>query len=179
MKTFEQLAQAAFDAHVEEMYCQGAFNGLFQKPSWNKLQPAFKKGWGAVVEKLWAEFKHRGGGVTTAGQPDLRAQVAWCWASGLIEIGDKAPEDTADGAGAIVIATGPRSELLKAIKAVARHGEGANAGKLLVPGVPEAENPRAGLDALIVWLAWCANRNSKQVRWRRGSSRFDVQPLNT
>jgi hypothetical protein len=37
---------------------------------------------------------------------DMRPQVAWCWASGLIEIGDKAPGDKADGSGVIVIPDG-------------------------------------------------------------------------
>lgn len=93
---------------------------------------------------------------------DMRPQVAWCWASGLIEIGDKAPEDSADGGGAIVIATGPKCELVAILGTLARHGQGASNGKLLVPGVPEADNGEAAVDALGEWLTWCAKRNGKK-----------------
>ena len=86
---------------------------------------------------------------------DCTPQVAWCWASGLIEIGDAMPPDAPDGGGAIPIATGPKYALKGRISAVARHGIGASAGKLLVPGVPEAEGMRAKGDALSAFLAWC------------------------
>ena len=56
MKSFEQLAQAAFEAHVKEMEHQGAFNAQFLKPSWDNLQPQFKQGWVAAAKQLWAEF---------------------------------------------------------------------------------------------------------------------------
>lgn len=86
---------------------------------------------------------------------DLTPQVAWCWASGLIEIGDKPPADNENG-GPIVIATGPKSFLASHLDVVARHGKGASAGKLLVPGVPEASDQDAAADALSSWLDWCA-----------------------
>ena len=91
---------------------------------------------------------------------DLRPQVAWCWASGLIEIGDVMPDGSADG-GAILIATGPKSPLTGQLRVVARHGKGASAGKLLVPGVPEAEGQQAKADALDIFLAWCGKRKSR------------------
>ena len=91
---------------------------------------------------------------------DLSPQVAWCWASGLIEIGDTMPADNHDGSGAIQIASGPKFALKGRLKVVARHGKGASVGKLLVPGVPEAE-PGAEIDALLAWLDWCGKRKSK------------------
>lgn len=87
---------------------------------------------------------------------DMRPQVAWCWASGLIEVGDQLPGDGPDGAGVIAIASGPKSCLKARLEVLARHGKGASAGRLLVPGIPEAENQVTAADALEVWLAWCA-----------------------
>lgn len=92
---------------------------------------------------------------------DLSPQVAWCWATGLIEIGDVLPADKADGSGAIEIAQGPKANLKARISALARHGQGASAGKLLVPGVPEADGQKAKAEALATWLAWCAKRKSR------------------
>lgn len=95
---------------------------------------------------------------------DMRPQVAWCWASGLIEIGDSAPKTAADGSGAIVFAQGPKSELQTTLGALARNGLGASEGKLLVPGVPEAPSQQAGADALFAWLQWCAKGNGRKAR---------------
>lgn len=94
----------------------------------------------------------------------MRPQVAWCWASGIIEIGDKAPVGKADGGGCIEIASGPKSYLTGMLGAMARHGQGASAGKLLVPGVPEAPTQDAAADALDEWLNWCAKGNGKKHR---------------
>lgn len=95
---------------------------------------------------------------------DLRPQVAWCWASGLIEIGDEMPADSDDGSGAIPVAAGPKAFLKGALDAVARHGYGASSGKLLVPGVPEASSQKEACDALSKWLTWCAKGNGKKGR---------------
>ncbi|HZF99162.1 MAG TPA: host nuclease inhibitor protein [Pseudoxanthomonas sp.] len=76
--------------------------------------------------------------------------ITYCWASGLIEFGRRVPE------GAIEVAHGPKVQLQKAIDVVARHGKGASAGALLVPGVPEAETEEEKGDALAAWLRWCA-----------------------
>jgi hypothetical protein len=89
---------------------------------------------------------------------DLREQVAWCWASGLIEIGDALPADGPNGGGAIEIARGPKYALKSQLQIVARHGMGASEGCLLVPGVPEADGQRAKSDALAVWLDQCNKR---------------------
>lgn len=73
---------------------------------------------------------------------------AWCWRSGLIEIGDRVP------AGAIGLVRGPARQLRETLEVMARHGQGASAGKLLVPGVPEAETDEAASDAVEAFLAW-------------------------
>lgn len=92
---------------------------------------------------------------------DITPQVAWCWASGLIEVGDQPPADSPQGGGAIVIARGPKYALKLQIAAVARHGQGESAGHLLVPGVPEAQGQKAKGDALAAFLAWCNKRKPK------------------
>lgn len=92
---------------------------------------------------------------------DIRPQMAWCWSTGLIEVGDAKPEDKADGSGAILIAKGPKSWLTAVLDGVARR---SYSGKRLVPGVPEAATPDAALDALIAWHAWCAKGNGKKYR---------------
>ncbi|MCD6663481.1 MAG: hypothetical protein LT082_08785 [Comamonas sp.] len=101
---------------------------------------------------------------------DCTPQVAWCWASGLIEIGDAIPAESPDGGGAIEIARGPRYALDAQVGALARHGQGASSGKLLVPGVPEAGTQEAAGDALARWLAWCGARKSRDgVVWARAA----------
>ena len=92
---------------------------------------------------------------------ELREQVAWYWASGLIEIGDELPANQPGGGGAIEIARGPKYALRPQIDVVARHGKGESAGQLLVPGVPEAEGQRAKGDALAAFLKWCNKRKPK------------------
>ena len=86
---------------------------------------------------------------------DLTPQVAWCWASGLIEIGDAMPADGPDGGGAIRIAQGPKAFLKPRLEVFARHGYGASDGRLLVPGGPEATTQVAKAVALAAWLARC------------------------
>jgi DNA-directed RNA polymerase subunit RPC12/RpoP len=92
---------------------------------------------------------------------DMRPQVAWCWASGLIEFGDE--NEVPDGA--IVIARGTADRIKAVVGVLARRGYGASAGKLLVPGVPEAENGNAAVDALIAWRKWCAEGNGRKGRY--------------
>lgn len=75
---------------------------------------------------------------------------AYCWKSGLIELGQRVPS------GAIEIATGPAKPLREMIEVVSRH---AYDGKsLLVPGVPEADNKDAAVDALIAFKDWIKPR---------------------
>lgn len=124
----------------------------------------------ACMESEWTDMpSKRFGGCTEKTCPrcscktyyDMTPQVAWCWASGLIEIGNKVPPDGPDGSGAIVIASGPKAFLKGRLEVVARHGMGASEGKLLVPGVPEAEGQDAKGDALLVFLAQCGKRKGR------------------
>lgn len=88
---------------------------------------------------------------------DCTPYVAWCWASGLIELGEALPSTEA-----IEIARGPKYALEVAISVAARHGKGAASNQLLVPGVPEASDQAAGLRALQQWLEWrgrCKSRD--------------------
>lgn len=94
---------------------------------------------------------------------DLTPQVAWCWASGLIEIGDELP-----GPDAIEIAKGPKYALTGLISTYARHGQGESDGKLLVPGVPEAASQYEGLEALNKWLHQAGRRARDGVTFSKG-----------
>lgn len=95
-------------------------------------------------------------------------EFAWCWATGLIEFGDKVPE------GACVFAKGPRRALRAAVEVAARHGIGASAGRLLVPGVPEAETEHAGMTALLDFIKWRAKGNgAKDSHGVVFATRFD------
>ena len=80
---------------------------------------------------------------------------AWAWQSGLIEFGRKVPE------GALKFATGIDTALQERVGVLARHGKGQSKGKLLVPGVPEAENDIEKVDAFIAWTEWCAKSNGQ------------------
>lgn len=102
---------------------------------------------------------------------DLTPQVAWCWASGRIEIGDFMPTDGPDGSGAIKIAEGPKFSLKSQLSIVARHGQGASRGELLVPGVPESDDQAAKGDALSQWLTWCGKGKVRDgVVFAKGSA---------
>ena len=86
---------------------------------------------------------------------------AYCFASGQIEFADRIPT------GALPIASGPRDKLVDWLTGCARHGydtETVN-GRLqkrpgneclLVPGIPEAPNQNAALDALKRFTLWAA-----------------------
>lgn len=63
---------------------------------------------------------------------------AYAWASGLIEFTTPKRRRCVPS-GALQIAKGPRKKLRLIVSALAREGMGASAGKLLVPGIPEAD----------------------------------------
>lgn len=98
---------------------------------------------------------------------DKRPYVAWCWATGLIEMGEPAEATIAVSRGAIPFATGPKSSLVAEMKVSARHGQVASAGKLLVPGIPEATNEEVAFSALEAFVAWRAKARGrfKGVCW--------------
>lgn len=73
--------------------------------------------------------------------------IAYCWANGLIGFGRACPE------GAIEIARGPARPLRSLIERTSRVSRHDNQ-TLFVPGVPEAPNQDAGLEALRLHLRW-------------------------
>lgn len=87
---------------------------------------------------------------------DMRPMVAYCWASGLIEFGESIPD------GAIELAHGPKSEIETFFDTVSRHGYGASAGKLIVPGLPEAETMSRRLGAVLEFLKWLGSCSLKR-----------------
>lgn len=124
----------------------------------------------ACMESDWVDVPSKKfGGCTEKACPrcgcksyyDCRPQVAWCWASGLIEIGDALPADKPDGSGALQIATGPKYSLEAQVGVMARHGRGDGARKLLVPGVPEAAGQDEAFAALSAWLALSNKRKPR------------------
>lgn len=90
---------------------------------------------------------------------DMAPQVAWCWRSGRIEVGDNLPDAGPEGDGPIRIADGPKAFLQGRLEVVARHAY--ERGVLLVPGVPEAEDEQAALKALSDWLKWCGKSRAR------------------
>lgn len=81
---------------------------------------------------------------------------AFAWATGLIQFGGEIP------AGACAFAKGPDRALRLVVATVARHAKPRSSGKLLVPGVPEAEGQDAGMTAFLEWQRWCQKRNGKK-----------------
>jgi hypothetical protein len=84
---------------------------------------------------------------------------AYCFASGQIEFGKRVPK------GAIPFAVGEETRLREHIEPMARHGyqtrdvngrptKVPGTDTLLVPGIPEASDQSAALDALHEWLKW-------------------------
>ena len=69
--------------------------------------------------------------------------VAYAWRTGLIEIGDRTPD------GALALATGTFVNLCDAVQGSARLAY--DNASWLVPGVPEAPDDRAALDALFAY----------------------------
>lgn len=88
---------------------------------------------------------------------------AYCYASGLIEFGRRVPS------GALPIARGRSTALRAFICGKARHGYDTRLVKgrptkipgtdcLLVPGIPEASDQTAGLDAFQAWCGWIGEK---------------------
>lgn len=107
------------------------------------------------------------------GAAGMRPQLAWCWATGVIEMGDEVPPDDVEGRGPIVIARGPKSMLKPALEGLARRVRfGSNACRLVVPGIPEAENQSRACFALVEWLVKCR----KQAHHYHPGVRFTPPP---
>lgn len=95
---------------------------------------------------------------------NMSPTVAWCFASGKIELGNS--DDMPDGA--ILIARGVNYRLSAVISTLARHAY--NSLDLLVPGVPEASDQREALAALTKWLAWCRAKKHPGVEFANGEA---------
>lgn len=96
---------------------------------------------------------------------------AYCFASGHIDFGPRVPD------GALPIARGPAKALRDFIDGAARHGYrtervGNRVQKipgtdmLLVPGIPEAPDQGAALDALSRWRDWLAKNPPAKITVR-------------
>ena len=84
------------------------------------------------------------------------ATYALCDATGVITFAPRIPHDLR----ALPIARGPRKKLIAAITGVARHAYDGET--LLVPGVPEASDQTAALDALLRFKEWIGPSFAKQ-----------------
>jgi len=79
---------------------------------------------------------------------------AFCWAGGQIEFGRRIPD------GALPIMRGAESIVRETMSVAARHAyDGVT---LLVPGVPEAPNQMAAVDALIRFRKWLHDRTRSE-----------------
>lgn len=76
------------------------------------------------------------------------AMFAFCYASGQIGFGTQLPD------GVLPIAKGPYEALRDWLDGVARHAYDGET--LLVPGIPEAPDQMAALDALKRFTAWAS-----------------------
>jgi hypothetical protein len=79
---------------------------------------------------------------------------AYCWATGLIGFGEKLPN------GALPIARGKGKKFKAWVQVKARLAYDNKT--YLVPGIPEAEDDREGIDALIKWCGWLNACQTKQ-----------------
>lgn len=65
--------------------------------------------------------------------------------------------------GRVMMATDcPKSEIETFFDTVSRHGYGASAGKLIVPGLPEAETMSRRLGAVLEFLKWLGSCSLKR-----------------
>lgn len=104
---------------------------------------------------------------------DERPAVAWCWRTGLIEIGLELPPDNDSGGGAIELARGPMAFLKAEIRVAARHSK---SGALLVPGVPEAADGDEAVDAVISFINWRARGPQRRgVVWNTQGRRYEIE----
>lgn len=86
--------------------------------------------------------------------------TAYCWANGVIEFTDgKPPRDS------IWICSGPSRQVRALMAVVARHGH--KKGDLLVPGVPEAADEDAAVNALEAFIDWVSGRTNPAIIFNR------------
>ncbi len=80
---------------------------------------------------------------------------AYCFACGVIKFGDTVPK------GALAFVKGREDAVRDLICATSRHAYDGQT--LLVPGVPEAVNQADGIEALIKYCDWLAQRDTDGV----------------
>lgn len=89
----------------------------------------------------------------------MNTTLAYCFASGRIEFGSRCPK------GAIPLLRGEDKKVREFVEPLARHGYSTRlidgrrtkipgTDTLLVPGVPEAPDQSAAMDALQAFMAW-------------------------
>lgn len=81
--------------------------------------------------------------------------VAYCYRSGLIKVGRRCPD------GALPLAYGSEYQLRKAVFTRARHGY--ERGVYLVPGIPEAADEDAAIEAVKQFSGRLAKHNGHLV----------------
>lgn len=84
--------------------------------------------------------------------------TAYCWASGLIQFTTPARFPKTPY-GSIPIVSGPVRTVRDLVATMARHGQGASSGMLLVPGIPEASSSDGKLVALEKFRALLKAKN--------------------
>lgn len=93
---------------------------------------------------------------------------AYCFASGQIEFGEKIPS------GALPIARGPKKPLMEWLDGVSRHAYDGET--LLVPGIPEAPDQSAALDALKRFTLWASKSAPEGVETVHSKHRLRRKP---
>ncbi|MFZ2279286.1 MAG: hypothetical protein WAW39_15950 [Prosthecobacter sp.] len=95
----------------------------------------------------------------TTGGPHKMNCIAYCWSSGRIEFTPprRFPQTPY---GTIPIVSGPVRTVHDLVTTMARHGQGASSGMLLVPGIPEASSSDGKLAALEKFRALLKAKNT-------------------
>lgn len=87
--------------------------------------------------------------------------IAYCWATGVIGFAATEPE------GAITIASGPDKQVRELIAGTCRLAHDNKTW--LVPGVPEAADQTAAVDALIAYRNWIRTRATDALKIAGGN----------
>lgn len=83
---------------------------------------------------------------------------AYCFASGEIQLSKLVP------GGAVVLATGTKTELKREIDVVARLAYDNRTH--LVPGVPESRSVESAINAVVAFVKWAKSRSCQSCEWR-------------
>lgn len=116
----------------------------------SELEDVYSKKYGGCYEKVCPKCSCRS-------YYDYSPWFAWCWPSGVIEMGSTPPADKPDGSGCIVFAGGPRCELEGVIRTVAQRDY--RDGTLLIPGTLNADADT--VEIVRAWIEQCELSNAK------------------